>query len=39
MVDDLAMKAMAKLEEKISLASYLELINFVDIALNNGDEH
>ena len=35
--DSLAMKAMAKLEEKIKTASFMELINFVGVGLNKGD--
>ena len=37
MVYDVAMTAMAKLEEKMKTASYLELIGIANVALNRGD--
>lgn len=36
-VYDFGMKAMAKLEEKMKTASFMELINFAGVALNRGD--
>lgn len=36
-VYDFGMKAMAKLEEKIKTASFMELINFAGVALNRGE--
>jgi len=34
---DLGMKAVAKLQEKVNTASYMELISFVAVGLNRGD--
>jgi hypothetical protein len=36
-VYDFGMKAMAKLEEKMKTASFMELINFAGVALNKGE--
>jgi len=36
-VYDFGMKAMAKLEEKMKTASFMELINFVGVGLNKGE--
>ena len=36
-VNDVAMKAMAKMEQKVETASYSDLINFVGVALNKGE--